>query len=187
MTLIITPDVIVDLMRLCLCWQWERGLERQKATHNREHPLYPTQVGWTTVDKIARVLCGLDLITKKQKTLLYKDRRLQYAVLHRTETATIGDFSLSRVLQESKKDFVLQCDAAESVNREKMLRDMCFYITESGRSKANTIAAKYATSITKEKYFAEIERQDSSLRGRPGAVETVMTRYRQKVSAETKG
>ena len=157
MALTITPGVFFDLMRLCLGWEWEQGLDRQKATHNREHPLYPTQIGWTTVDKIARILCGLGIITKKQKSVLYKDRRLQYVVLHNAEVAAIGDSSLSHVLRDSRKDFVLQCEATESVNREKMLRNMRFYITESGRNKMNAISAKYAASITKEKYFAEIK------------------------------
>lgn len=185
MVLTITPEVFVDLMRLCLTWEWEKAKDRAKASHNRENPLYATQLGWTTVDKIVRILHGLEIVTKKQRSMFYKDRRLQYLVLRNTEAAAIGDPLLSRVLQDSKKDFVLQCEMAESINREKMLRNTRFYITTRGQTVARLVSGKYATSITKERYFSEIERQNDLLPRGPGSMETIVTNYRQKVEEET--
>lgn len=187
MALVLTPEVFLDLMRLCLTWQWEKALDRAKASHNREHPLHATQLGWTTVDKMVRILHGLGIVSTKQRSVLYKDRRLQHLVLRNSETITIGDWNLSGVLQDAKKDFVLQHDHAESLNREKMLRNMRFYISTHGQTAAKLISAKYAASVTKERYFAEIERQEELLPRRPGTIESVMINYRQKVTAETKG
>jgi hypothetical protein len=185
MALILTPEVFLELMMLCLTWEWERALDRSKATHNREHPLYPTQIGWTTVDKIVRILHGLDIVSKKQKSVLYKDRRLQHLVLRHSDM--IGAEEAWRSRKTSAKDLLLQGDLSEDINREKMLRNMRFYITESGLDKAKLLSAKYAASITKVRYFAEIEKQKDQLPRNPGAMPSVMTIYRQKVEKETKG
>ena len=185
MALVLTPDVFLDLMRMCLTWQWERALDRQKASHNRENPLYPTQIGWTTVDKIVRILCGLTIVTTKETSVLYNDRRLQYLALRNAEIVASGDQDLLRILESSNRDFVLQCAAAESINREKMLRNMRFYITRAGRTKAEALFIKYAGTITNARYFAEIENQDSNMPESSAGKASVMSNYRKKVAEET--
>lgn len=62
MPITVTPQVFFDLFVLCLSWQW--GEDR--LTHM-----------WTTVDKVARILAGLGILTEKQRKVLYKDRRTQ--------------------------------------------------------------------------------------------------------------
>jgi hypothetical protein len=185
--LIVTPEVFVDLMRLCLSWEWEHGLDRERATHNRERPVYATQVGWTTVDKIVRIMFGLGIVSKKMRSVFFKDRRLQHLVLRNLETFIANGGGLNMTLDSSKRDFLLSIDPAETLNREKMLRNMRFYITASGQRKAQLLIPKYAASISKEMYFKEIEKQEIEM-AKHGAVKIrVIDAYRQRVEEETKG
>lgn len=187
MALALTPEVFVDLMRLCLTWEWEHAMDRVKASHNRKHPLQATQLGWTTVDKIVRILHGLEIVTKKQRSVLYKDQRLQHLVLRNTETVGGASWGLSSVLANTTRDFVLQSNPADSLNREKMLRNMHFYITSQGQTAANRILIKYASVITKERYAAEIERQEELLNRNPARVVSIMGNYHKRVTEETEG
>jgi hypothetical protein len=187
MALVITPDVFVDLMRVCLSWEWEQGLAREKASHNREHRVYATQVGWTSVDKIVRILLGLGIVTKKQKSVFFKDRRLQHLVLHNSDIFSGYGDCVDVTLADSKRDFVFYVDPSETLNREKMLRNTRFYITDLGRMKAQRLVAKYSSSITKETYFKEIEKQEEEGPVTRAGKAKVYDRYRQRVEAETRG
>ncbi len=161
--IIITPKVFFDLFILCLFWQsediWQNEYTRLSG-------------GWTTVDKVARILYGLGIITKKQKSLLHKDRRVQ----------TIFFQSTSRFDQGSGAKFLfLHLDHATDINSKRLLRDYRLSLTSGGIRYAKLIIEKYLPLLTKTMYFAEIERQ-----AKPKAIGMVMKNYQQKVEKETK-
>jgi hypothetical protein len=127
MSIVITPNVFEDLMLLALHWQWQRAIEKMRENHAS-----PIISGFTTVDKIVRILHGLNILTDKQRKVLYKDRRTQSLVLMHCDKVGTGDFRIDALLESSPKLFVLRCDLARDLNRERMLRDMAFFVTAAG-------------------------------------------------------
>lgn len=183
MALVLTPTVFVDLMRLCLLWEWEQAKDIEKRSHNAERRIYATQRGWTTVDKIVRILHGLKIVSTKQRSLLYQDLRLQQLVLRNSEVIMPG--KLAGSLQTSEKDFVLQADVATEFNRKKMLRNMRFYITAHGAAVTQPLLEQYASVLSKERYFAEVERQDAVRPSSTAGRAAVAHAYSRKVAEET--
>lgn len=185
--LVLTPPVFVDLLILCLSWEWEDGVDKFRAQLGKSDVTelrFPEQRGFTTVDKILRILVGLGIVTDKQKRVLYKSRPLQSLVLRRLATATYGDIHSFR--KQTQKDLVLRCDPVEDINREKMLRTMHFFISETGETTARSLVDKYRSVITKEQYLAEIKLQEARLPKGSSKRAAVIDRYRQRVEEETR-
>lgn len=171
--MVITAQRFFELFILCLSWQWEPS----SLTHT-----------WTTVDKVARVLHGLGILSAKQRKTLYRDRQVQGIFLARSRwcyTTALGE--------ETKKDEVLSTQIclvvcvplATAPSRERMLRDYHIHLTHKGKVNATTPEEKYAGILTREKYFAEIERQELLLPNKE-AKSAVIARYREKVIQECK-
>ncbi len=185
MALFITPQVCFELFLLCLTFEWEQAEVRYAATMDRKQPLYPVKTGFTTIDKIGRILQGLGILTKKQRALLSKDRRLQFLVIRHADTIAPGQW-FDTPLHNSKRELLIQCDLGVIDNRERVLRNMRIYATVYGRTKAEALKSKYAGMVTKESYFAEIERQNASLPASKAAQAAIFARYGERVDEETR-
>jgi hypothetical protein len=145
---VITAEVFYDLFMLCLAWQSDEKLP---------------QHSWTTVDKVVRILSGMEILTSAQKKNLYLDAKLQRiflksACLHEGGSGTFipsehfeDDIRLNITIPSSKIHTAL--------SRERMLRDYRIYITARGQKYGLLGAKSYEDIITFEAYFAEIERQ----------------------------
>lgn len=171
--IVLTPDVFFDLFVLCLSWQWD--------------PKSLT-FAWTTVDKVVRILHGLDIVSDKQRRVLYRDKRTQglfrmrsLFMFGRSPEGCSGE-KREGVLN-SRFRLVISVPMASDVNRERMLRDYHIYLTRRGKLYAGSIEAKYRDFITSERYFAEIERQGTFLDRSEAAL--VMENYRARVNRET--
>ncbi len=160
-TIVVTAQVFFDLFVLCLSWP--------KDLSDSFYSCYT----WTTVDKVARILYGLGIITKKQRSVLYKNERLQL----------IFSQSTSRFdPKSSTKPLFLHLDHAIDINRRRLLRDYRLSLTPGGKHYADSIAAKYAPIITRKMYFVEIERQNKN---KPAFMKLAGEIYRQRVKEET--
>lgn len=184
MALEITPPVFLDLMTLCLSWEWETAEERfqEDIANNVDRLAFPHQRGFTTVDKIVRILHGLGILTDEQRRSFYKNLRLQSLVLRHTATVVVGSL-IDEKRRTAREELLLRCDAVAAVNRERMLRTMRFFCTEAGMHKAKELAPTYAPTLTRERYSAEIARQEALLPGKGMA--PVMRRYHKRVEEET--
>jgi len=167
--IVITPKVFFDLFVLCLFWQGEG--DRVTIT-----PTGRIVSIWTTVDKVARILYGLGIITKKQRSIHYKDGRLQSIFV---QSITRFDPESSAKLLFLHLDHAI--DMSVRTNRRRLLRDYRISLTPRGCDYAKSIEAKYSPIITQRMYIAEIERQDET---KPKSMEAVMKQYSQKVEEE---
>lgn len=177
-SIIITPQVFLDLFILCLSWQWN-----------------PSDVNktWTTVDKVSRILYGLGIISKKQYASLYKDRRAQHIfysaicllpAYYGMKTSKQQDFTRLNAILEGQKSFplVLNIDPTRDISRRRLLRDYRLHLTLAGKEYADSITSKYEPFITKEMYLIEVKKQEDN---KPKSMNAVMKRYKQKVRDDT--
>jgi len=57
---------------MCLAWEWDQAKGRFADSLAEDRTIWPTQTGFTTVDKIVRILHGLKILTAKQKRFFTK-------------------------------------------------------------------------------------------------------------------
>jgi len=181
----ITPSAFLDLLTLCLSWEWEEAEGRYRESLGSDKTLWPHLIGYTTVDKVVRILHGLEILTTKQRKALYKNRRTQFLVLHNSHQIRPGD-SLPSIRETTDRRFILRCDAVEDVNRERMLRNMIFFISEAGTAVAESLCDPYTEVLTKNQYLAEIKRQEDIMSSKSAAGKvSIVDRYRRNVDKET--
>lgn len=174
MTITITPQVFFDLFILCLSWQWDES----RLTHM-----------WTTVDKVVRILAGLEILTEKQRKVLFRDRRTQSLFAMKcgyspSNFREYGDGEKRNMVLMSQKLLVVSHDSAADFSRKRLLRDYRIFMSHRGRLHAESLEAKYANVINRESYCAECARQAAELAD-PKARSAVSKRYRQRVEEET--
>ena len=172
MTMItITPQTFFELFVLCLSWQ---------------HDFENLKKNWTTVDKVVRILHELDILTDKQRKVLYKDRRTQHLFMSRSAkfTTAVGSNGGERreEILNSQAPLALVCDLVIDIDRQRLLRDQRIYLTRKGLAMAQAVESRYAAVIDKDKYFGVIEMWAS--RG-DVAMGAIITAYRAKVARET--
>lgn len=169
---VITAHVFYDIFMLCHAWQ-SKGSEPQHA--------------YTTVDKVVRILCGLSILTEKQRKTLFRDSKLQSLFL---KSATLyesgtGFFRPTEQFMDNVRLNIClpgSSERREQLNRERMLRDYRIYITARGIKYGLGGEAQYADVITREGYFAEIERQGPL---KEGAQAPIIKKYKDRVLEET--
>jgi hypothetical protein len=176
--MIITPQVFFDLFVLCLSWQ---------------HDFTNLSRDYTTVDKVARILHGIGIVTDLQRRKLYKDRRVQSLFARKTAKfpLTTRDGRLGREGLALRREEVLSAtamlamfvDVNEPINKQRMLRDQRLYLTRRGLEHGQAVAPRYSAVVDREKYSAEEKRQDAMLEERSKGA--VLKRYRAKVEDET--
>ncbi|MFC1630085.1 hypothetical protein ACFL06_00945 [Patescibacteria group bacterium] len=175
---VITPQVFFDLFMLCFSWQWRED-DPGRA--------------YTTVDKIARILHGLGIITERQRARLHRDLRAQNLFLkhaeilplHITASIKIGKRkreTWGQAVLRASSFLVINKEPGKPINRKRLLRDLRFYLTGAGKQYADSIAEKYAPIVTKEAYFEEDKRQQENWDSKRAA--GVMKKYRQKLQRE---
>lgn len=176
MAITITPQVFFDLFVLCLSWQWDGS----RLTHM-----------WTTVDKVVRILAGLEILTEKQRKVLFQDRRTQslFAVKCGYLSSNFqhyGDGEKRNLVLTSQKLLLVSHDSATDFSRKRLLRDYRIFMSDRGRLHAQSLEETYAGLITRESYLAECARQETALGDRRRRA-AVLSRYRQRVEEETEG
>ena len=159
---IVTPQKFFDLFILCLSWQWSPFILNR---------------AWTTVDKVSRILCGLGIITGRQRANLYKDPRVQSVFMKSIYRVPAHRLNY-HMLMDNPSKLIVSLDAVSDINRRRLLRDYRLYLTQAGKKYADRIADDYSP-VTRKMYFDEIERQGELKSA------AITTRYRQKVEAET--
>lgn len=169
--IVLTPDKFFDIFVLCLYWQWDD---------------VSLNYCWTTVDKVVRILHGLDIVSSKQRKALSKDLRTQ-SVFAMRSVVFVSSLDCEKpgvrrdeLLNDSKRLIVY---AGSGVfNRERMLRDKRILLTRRGVEYAKSIEARYADVVTMVSYAEEIIRQELD---KDAAMGAIMSRYREKVRRES--
>jgi len=181
MALVLTPLVFYDLFLLAASWEW----------HNDTIP--GTSI---TVDKVARMLVGLGIMTPKQKKALSRDRRVQTLFMcHLTQQNSDAAFKVSPTqikgstldaILSTTTDLVVRRDfAQETLNRERLLRDMRIHLTRTGVDHAAALEDQYASHLTREQYLAEVVRQEATAPRTRGGRAAMMQQYHARVDRET--
>ncbi len=170
----ITPKVFFDLFVLCLSWRW--------------NPNHDNLMGCTTtVDAVVKILHKLNVLTFKQKKVLYKNKVLQGLFLMKGRSIPQGDllgFSHQRL--EEPRIILIAFPACEEMNRERLLRDYRILLTNIGKTYADSLGDRYKTILTREAYLVACEERDAQftdMRAKAAAA----TRYRELVKRETQG
>jgi len=163
----ITIQDFFNLFVLCLSWQWN-PISREKI--------------YTTVDKVARILCGLGIIDEKCKKNLFKDRRLQglFRVKCRTFYHSLVGDNINLIL-ESSSILLIRGSITGDMSYAKVLKDTRIYMTPVGKKLAEQLEERYSSIITEQMYFEECKRQDDLLKNRSSCLGPVMENYRMKV------
>src|SRR3989344_3209579 len=175
MKISVTPQSFFDLFILCLSWQWDET----RLTNM-----------FTTVDKVVRILTGLEILTEKQRKVLSKDRRTQSLFAMKcgfisSTFAQTEDGEKRNMVLMSKNLLLVSHDPAKEMSRERLLRDCRIFMSHRGKAYADSLQAKFAHVITRESYRFECDRQDMELNS-PQAKAVVMKKYRARVDEETK-
>ncbi len=176
MKLVISREALYELFLLCLFWQWNPD----RLTH-----------AWTTGGKVLRILSGLGLITEAQRNLFPDDRDIQslfalkgaylYSpVLAMDEWRDGG--KRGWVLDDKRHTILIQIFKGKSPNRRRILRDYRIYMTHVGAGAAAVLEEKYSTFIDRDKYLAEVKKQEELLS--PRARASVVGRYRRRVTEQ---
>jgi len=178
----ITPEIFRDLLILCLAWEWQEA-ERRYLDAAMDGTRHPHKTGWTTVDKVVRILHGLEVLTDKQRKKLYVDRRTQYAVSRAVEVCAEG-VDLFDKLERSTKYLLVRTSEPHNLSRAKLLRNARLFATSAGLRWVETLEARHASVITKERYLGEIERQHALLPERANARAAMMRNYSKTVARD---
>lgn len=171
----VTPPIFFDLFVLCLSWQWDES---------------SLTAMFTTVDKVVRILAGLGILTKKQRKVLFKDRRTQSLFAMKCGRISSNfqedeDGEKRNIVLKSRYLLVVSHDSTKDFSRERMLRDYRIYLSHRGKAHADSLQAKYGHVVTRESYRFECDRQEMELKS-PQAKAAVMKEYRARVDEETK-
>lgn len=176
----ITSERFIKLFLVCLSWQWD-----------------PISVNTTysTVDKVMRILEGLDLITPKDREQIPKNKALRHMFSRKCyfinrELSGPGEYRpgedvtlyRDRILGYDRW-FVVPMAIGKEINKGRLLKDMRIHLTYRGFDAAQRVAKEYEEIITKAMYRAEVERQKMELNKEPKAIGPIMKNYRRKIAS----
>ncbi len=207
-TIPLSAQVMFDLYLMCCTWEWENACKKAGRTDgdtvrpvSKETPFQrlmrlgpgaddegsetsPFKYHRPTLDKVFRVLRGLNLITELQVKSMRTDRDLQNLFYRRSRQMHTADSS-RHDLEGTKEPLIYLQDMRKGVNKKRLTRDIFYYPTANGQAAGRNIANRYKSTISKDAYFAEIAKQEAEHpRDRVGMA-AISSRYRAKIQEET--
>ncbi|MFA7310200.1 MAG: hypothetical protein WC050_04840, partial [Candidatus Paceibacterota bacterium] len=139
----------------------------------------------TTVDKVLRILNGMELITELQIKSMQTDRELQNLFYRRSRQMHSSDPS-RHDLEGTKEPLIYLHDMRTSLNKKRLTRDVFYYPTANGQSVGRRVAVQYKDRITKETYCAEVARQEAEKPRTAKGKSAMFGDYRKRVEKETR-
>lgn len=208
MVIPLSPQIMFDLYLMCCTWEWEAACKKAGRDDNdtvrpvrRETPLQrflrlgpvakdtepeksPFSFHRTTLDKVLRVLKGMELITDLQVRSMRNDRDLQNMFYRQCREKHVAA-SDRHDLEGTLEPLIYLHDMRTPMNKKRLTRDVFYYPTASGQRLGRSIAHQYRGTITKDQYFAELARQADEAPRSPSGKAAIARRYRQRVKEET--
>lgn len=162
---------LLDLFILCLSWQWDQSA----ATHM-----------WTTFDKVRRILGGLNVQNDAQWNSVLNAAATHSYVKSKTKLMTYMDAASQGDRKESllNANSLLVCyyPPTKGFDPRRLMRDYRIFLTRRGKMYSERVEADYASFLSREIYWEEIERQEALLSLE--AIAPVMENYRRKIEIQ---
>jgi len=169
--MIITPQKFFDIFCLCLYWQTNFDNVYLKR--------------WTTVDKVARILEQLKIISTKQREILYKDWRVQRIFSKSIAIPPVGIWDEKTFKFDNRAILLIRAEPCDWRNPRRILMNIRLFLSERGKEYCEGKIQEYETIISKKMYLDQCEKDKKKQKPAAGAImanylETVEERLEKK-------